>query len=80
MICHKGPIGSAKTIYTGLMIAVFANACCILDMVKGYILVVDDELRKQMYEEMLASAGYEHLSYSDAEDALYFLINKPLSD
>ncbi len=44
-------------------------------MSKGCVLVVDDgHMIQNVYEKVLSSAGYEHIAFHYAEDALYFLM------
>lgn len=53
---------------------VFNALLYLISMRKGRILVVGEEhILEQLYQLILASAGYEHDSFSDAEKALSFL-------
>ncbi len=46
-----------------------------MHMPKGRILVVDDEqILEQLYEIILASVGYEHVSFHDLREATRFLM------
>ncbi len=51
-------------------------------MAKGCILVVDDEhILEELYQDMLASAGYSHVSFNDAREALnYLMVNSSRMD